>query len=82
MIVSLVEVLGHELGGGGVEGWTSRESPAEDPGDGGPTGQTEEGKDTEAVSAGLSGSCPAETEAEGQFSHGVSGFVTLTRLPE
>lgn len=77
MLVSLVHVLDHELGGGGVEGWTSSESPAEDPGDGGPAGQTKKGKDTEEVSAGLSGSCLAETETEGQCSFR-SGFVTLT----
>lgn len=62
----LNQVLGHELGGGGVEGWTSRESPAEDPGDGGPAGQTQEGEITETVSAGVLGNCPAKTETKGQ----------------
>lgn len=47
-----------------MEGWTSRESPAEDPGDGSPAGQTEEGEDTETVSAGFLGGCPAKAEAK------------------
>lgn len=60
------QVINHELGSGGVEGWTSRKSPAEDPGDGSPAGQTEEREDTEAVSAGLIRSCPTKTETKGQ----------------
>lgn len=67
------QVINHELGGGGVEGWTSRESPAEDPGDGSPAGQTEEGKVPETVSAGLLGGCPAETETKGQCTRGMDG---------
>ena len=55
----------HELGSRGVEGWPSSESPAEDPRDRGPARQTEEGEDSKTVSAGLIGSCPAETEAKG-----------------
>lgn len=60
------QLLNHELGGGGVEGWTSRQSPAEDPGDGSPAGQAEEGEDTEAVSSGLLRGYPAKTETKGQ----------------
>lgn len=67
------QVINHELGGGGVEGWTSRESPAEDPGDGSPAGQTEEGKVPETVSAGLLGGCPTETETKGQCTRGMDG---------
>lgn len=48
-----------------MEGWPSRKSPAEDPGDGGPAGQTEEGEEPEAVSAGLLRGCPAKTETKG-----------------
>lgn len=62
------QVINHELGGGGVEGWTSRESPAEDPGDGSSAGQTEEGKVPETVSAGLPRGCSAKTETKGQCS--------------
>lgn len=58
-----------------MEGWTSRESPAEDPGDGKPAGQTEEGQEPETVSAGFPGGCPAETETEGQCSRGTDEWT-------
>lgn len=61
-------VANHELGGGGVEGWPSRQSPAEDPGDRGSAGQAEEGKDAETVSARLFGGRPAKAETKGHCS--------------
>lgn len=67
----------HELGGGGVEGWTSRESSAEDPGDGSPAGQTEEGKDPETVSAGFPRSCSAKTKTKSQCSKGMDKLFEL-----
>lgn len=67
VVVLFLQGFQHELGCGGVERWTSRESPPEDPGDGKSAGQAKERKDTETVSVGLLRSCPPETEAKGHI---------------
>lgn len=59
-----VQVVNHELGGGGVEGWPSRESSAKDSGNGGPAGQAEEGKKPETVSDGVPRSCSTKRKTE------------------
>lgn len=62
--------MNHELGSGGMEGWPSRQSSAENPGDRGSAGQTEERKDPETVSTRLFGGRSPKTETKGHCSTG------------
>lgn len=48
-----------------MEGWSSGESPPEDPGDRGTVGQAEEREDPETIPTGLTRGGPTETETKG-----------------